>query len=137
MWADHNGKQYKSKEEMCAAYHISVSAYNGRIKRGWTKEEALTKGTDLRAVTDHLGNRYASETAMCRAYGITLGAYQNRRKRGWTKAEALTTTLEEKGRKECTDHLGNVYKTEADMCRAYGIKNSTYTSRRKLGWTLR
>lgn len=37
----------------------------------------------------------------------------------------------------CTDHLGNVYKCKADMCKAYGIKLETFRKRINLGWSLK
>ncbi len=37
----------------------------------------------------------------------------------------------------CTDHLGNVYKCKADMCKAYGIKLELFRKRINQGWTLK
>ena len=36
---------------------------------------------------------------------------------------------------EVVDFKGNVFPSKAAMCRAYGISVSTYTNRRKAGWT--
>lgn len=39
---DHNGKQFAGITQMCEFYGVSRSAYNHRISRGWSLEEALT-----------------------------------------------------------------------------------------------
>src|SRR5699024_8873443 len=39
---DHDGNEYSSFAEMCAAYHRASATYLGRRNRGWTREEALT-----------------------------------------------------------------------------------------------
>ena len=36
---------------------------------------------------------------------------------------------------EVVDFKGKVFPSKAAMCRAYGISVSTYTNRRKAGWT--
>ena len=36
---------------------------------------------------------------------------------------------------ECTDHLGNKFKSISDMCKHWGIGKSTYNYRIKLGWS--
>lgn len=37
-------------------------------------------------------------------------------------------------KRECKDHLGNIYSSVKDMCNFYGISSSTYLNRIKLGW---
>lgn len=39
---DHLGKVYRCKSEMCKAYHVSPSAYDSRIRKGYSLERALT-----------------------------------------------------------------------------------------------
>lgn len=39
---DHNGDQYTSKKEMCAAYNVPYDRFKKRIHDGWTIEAALT-----------------------------------------------------------------------------------------------
>lgn len=38
---DHLGNVYRSKSEMCAEYGKNLPEYAGRIRSGWTKEQAL------------------------------------------------------------------------------------------------
>lgn len=88
-------------------------------------------------VKDHLGKAYNSLYEMCNVYGISIDAYKNRISSGYTIGEALTVPLRSCGTpSECTDHLGNKYKSISDMVRAYGIPRQTYTSRINHGWTL-
>ena len=37
--------------------------------------------------------------------------------------------------KECRDHLGNIYSSETEMCKVYGIDRNTYRCRIKRGYT--
>lgn len=46
---DHKGNVFASKTEMCDFYGISRKAYDQRISRGWSQEEALTN--QVRKVT--------------------------------------------------------------------------------------
>ena len=68
---DHHGNKYYSQESMCAHYGISQSLFLGRIKRGYSLEEALTAKSHCHKVTDHLGNEYLSNEDMAKAYGIS------------------------------------------------------------------
>ncbi len=36
--------------------------------------------------------------------------------------------------KECKDYLGNVYRSQQDMCDFYGISSKLYSGRRRQGW---
>ena len=40
---DHLGKKYRNEAEMCAEYGVKVSTYRARMRKGMSKEEALTK----------------------------------------------------------------------------------------------
>ncbi len=74
------------------------------------------------SVKDHLGNIYEDRFKMCAAYGITYGCYKARMLNGMTKEEALTKPKRVFRHKDIiVDHLGNEYKSEADMAIAYGI----------------
>lgn len=82
---------------MCAAYEISISMYNKRLKQGYSIEEALTirkraknanKGKEVR---DHLDNTYPSLTQMAKHYGLTACILQYRLDKGYTLEDALMT----------------------------------------------
>lgn len=87
---------------------------------------------------DHLGNEYRSQTAMCETYHISKQAFQRRLSNGWTLKEALTTPPGgEHTVYRAHDHTGKGYKTKEDMCRAYGISQSTYNKRKEKGMSLK
>ena len=75
------------------------------------------------SVKDHLGLVYPDRFAMCEHYGIKYGLYKARMSGGMSQEEALTTPLKKVARHEdvTVDHLGNIYKSEADMAKAYGL----------------
>ncbi len=72
---------------------------------------------------DPFGNEYKNRHEMCEHYGINYGCYKMRLQMGWSKEEALTTPLKKIARREdiTVDHLGNIYESEAEMAKAYGI----------------
>ena len=87
-------------------------------------------------IKDHLENEHESISAMCRAYNLPRAVYDGRRRRGWTMEQILTTPVKLKApRQNVTDHKGNVYGSETEMCRHYGISRCTYRSRLEMGWT--
>ena len=125
---DHLGNEYKSMNDMCKHYNIVEKTFVGRIGRGMSLEDALTKPIDTSKSSyieckDHLGNEYKSLSAMCRAYGITVSLYRARLKSGWDLETALTVS---KTRKVCKDHLGNEFASIAEMLEYWGVNRSTY-----------
>ena len=143
--SDHLGNTYPSIKAMCAAYHIKPSAYQYRIKKGLSTEVALTtKLGEVRqytgqGVSDHLGNPYSSIQSMCNAYNINLPTYRERIKNGLSIEEALTAKPGKARKyigKGVSDHLGNTYRSLAEMVRAYGLTEVLFSARKKLGWDL-
>lgn len=137
---DHNGNVYDTVKDMCKANGVSVRSYYKKLKAGKTKKEALTKTVrreapeELRTGLD--GTVYSTIKEMTQHYGLSDAVYKNRLNLGWSKEEALTKKLKYKGKGiDKTDHLGTVYKTAVDMCKAYGVRYDTYRTRLKLGWS--
>lgn len=137
-WVDHKGNEYSSKKELCDAYGLEVTTFNGRQQHGWTMQRILT--TPVRKLAnrckDHKGNEYTSESEMCKAYGVQFSTYRGRLDRGYTLEEALTRKSFEKG-DNVVDHEGNKYKNIAEMCRAYKLDRNVYEVRKQKGWNLR
>lgn len=138
---DHLGKEYRSANEMCRSYGISLSTYRRRMKDGWTQEEALTKGSlsgswNKKECTDHLGNKYSSIDEMCIRYNTYGNVLRNRLKKGDSLKDALTKEVSARKAVASEDHLGNKYKSIMEMCRAYGINRCTYMARIKNGWSV-
>lgn len=136
---DHLGNEFESIRGMCRRWGVSVPVYASRLKRGFDLETALTsKRASVVGVkyTDHLGVEYESKAEMCRAWGITLSAYDSRNSRGLSIEEILTTKKKPSRCVESKDHLGNVYQSRAEMCRAYGVRYTVYLARKAAGWSL-
>ena len=70
---DHLENKYASIKDMCKFWKVSQTTYISRLKRGLTKEQALTYTTYqyknfTNEITDHLGNKYMSTKDMVEAY---------------------------------------------------------------------
>lgn len=112
---DHLNCEYKTIQEMCNHYHVSVQTYYYRINHGYSLEQALTfKKEETRNIAktkfvncqnpvdeeerkDHLGNIYLSKTCMCKHYGVSRNLYDYRRKKlGWSVEDALCVPAKRK-----------------------------------------
>ena len=74
---------------MCRHWHIGLTTYRERVKRGWPIEKALTSKeqtikTDPITCVDHTGEAYPSKSAMCAAWGVKRYCYDSRIALGWT-----------------------------------------------------
>lgn len=137
-YTDHNGDKYETLEDMCSHWGISVNTYKKRCLNGKTLKETLETPMSRTLPVDHKGIRYKNMREMCEAYGVKYDAFRVRLKRGWTLEEALTNPRNvTKGNCiECYDFKGNKFKSYQDMCKAYGVKYTTFLYRKNLGWTL-
>ena len=137
---DHLGNTFESQTEMARAYGITQTILSSRLHDyGWSLEKALTTPVKSTAVKDHLGNTFENQTEMANAYGITQAALSQRlNKLNWPLEKALTTpNINNKiANAQAKDHLGNIYKSQAQMARAYGIRPSTFKHRKQRGWIL-
>lgn len=140
---DHKGNMYESIATMCCAYGIPRNVYHRRRKDGWDLEKSLTtppsrKNGQGRKIYDHKGNAYTSVAEMCNAYHIDFAMYGSRIRQGYSLKDALETPPEEIriGKKECIDHEGNHFKSQAEMMRHWGVTKDQLRSRIELGWTL-
>ena len=87
-------------------------------------------------VYDHKNNPYKSISEMCQAYGIPRTAWDSRKAKGMSLEKILTTPVKSRPLcKRVTDHLGNEYASETEMCRIYGLSRCTYRSRLDMGWS--
>jgi hypothetical protein len=93
---DFKGKHYRSKAEKCREYGIEPHAYNERIKKGYSEEEALTRCLSPYSrgpFHDFKGNEYKYFSDMCAAYGKRCECVRRRLKSGKTLEQALTEPL--------------------------------------------
>lgn len=136
---DHTGKEYRSFIEMCRAYGKSRGCVQGRLNKGMSLEEALTKESEhIHTCTDHKGNDYSSFSAMCKAYCKCRVTVAARLKNGASLEDALTKEIlpDTKTCKNSTDHKGNVYQSFKEMCEAYGKQAGLVRSRLRNGMSL-
>lgn len=137
---DHLGHVFEQKKSMCDYWDMTVSAFNSRIKRGYSIERALTesrlqfeRNNGTRVAVDN--KIYNSIQDACAAYGIQYNTYNYRVKLGFTSQEALML-----GRlgveKPCKDHFGNPYPQMKQMCMRYHISVRAYLGRIQAGWSL-
>lgn len=139
---DHEGHVFPSKQKMCKYWDIPSNTYNLRIKNGWSMEKALTEpihkvnNMGPKPCKDHIGNEFPSQNAMCRHYGITKDLLRSRLDLGWTLEEILTNPEIISPNQTVTDPFGNTYESIKDMCSAYEISYSTYSGRRKQGYSM-
>jgi hypothetical protein len=139
---DHLGLEFASTGDMCLAWNIPRTTFNERIRRGWTTEKALTTPVRTINVTktecvDHKGTVFPSKAAMCKHYGIARKTLESRLELGWTLEEILTNPKAVNPHKECKDHLGQTFPSVADMLLHWGVNETTYRSRLRLGYSLK
>ena len=86
--------------------------------------------------TDHNGRKYTSISDMARAYDLPATIVIGRFYRGWDLKTALAAPVGYRRPKAIhTDHEGNVFSTQREMCKAWGISESLYRTRRNHGMT--
>lgn len=143
--SDHDGKEFPSFGDMCAAYGRSAHTVRGRLSRGWTLEQALTVSNEgtrpkvvrRKPVQDHLGTWYGCVREMAEAWGITEKVYWSRKRIcKWPLEKILTTPVNElpPNAVSVMDHTGQEFPSVSHMCRHWRVGLSTYRERRKRGW---
>ncbi len=131
---DHLGNKYRSQTEMCKHYGITASTFSGRLKRGYSIEEALTAKPWNHKVSDHLGNIYDSTENMAKTYGKTDHLIEQRLRQGWSLEEALTIPVTNSKNKndyspiskkkyKCYDHEGNEYRNKNEIAKHYSFQD--------------
>ena len=95
---DPNGNRFQSMKEVLVHYHVKPEQYYGRLRIGWTVEEALGivprervhnwKARHIKTICPN-GLEFESIKDMCLHYNINPMTYHNRRSLNWTVEEAL------------------------------------------------
>ena len=125
---DHQGRKFKSCEEMCEFWGVDLDAYRCRVHSlKWTKERALTTAVKNRIriklpTVDHQGRAFESFEQLAKNYAMCPKTLKNRLKSGMALEEALTMPVRRGQHVACKDHLGNVYYKFTDMCKRWGVK---------------
>lgn len=139
---DHAGRAYKDTMEMCAAYGISIPMFQGRLKRKWSLEEALTTPKLTTPANDPKYKNKAAYDDLDAEADIDELLMEIRNA---FDASQLREILEKKKKKSkkrpgpkfpCKDHRGNHFDSMRDMCEAYGQSLSLYRHRTTDGWPI-
>ena len=77
------------------------------------------------------GKKYKSLTLACDLLGVHSATVRIHTKNGMTFEQAVEQILKNKKRNNCTDHLGNKFKSMVDMTEFYNIPYSTFYTRLK------
>ena len=139
---DHQGRKFKSCEEMCEFWGVDLENYRCRVHSlKWSKERALTTPVKTRTrlklpTVDHQGRTFESFEQLARCYAMCPDTLKHRLKHGMSLEQALTTPARRGQHVACKDHLGNVYYTFTDMCNFWGAKYSTFISRLTRGLSI-
>ena len=80
------------------------------------------------------GDTYKSIASLAKAYNISYHGLWTRIKSGMPTQEALKELLS--ARFTVKDHLGNLFDTENEMCRHWGIDSNIYRYRITHGWSM-
>ena len=146
---DHKGVLYPNETEMLKKYGISRYLYHKKLAEGCTQQEALEtqptpkpKPPQKEPITDHLGNTFPSHSKLCEYWGISLHSYFNRKALGWPIKRIIEEPVKaispsHHGRYAgCTDHEGNSYSSQREMCRHWNVSEDLFIHRTKRGWTV-
>lgn len=78
---DHEGREYPSKNAMCAAWGVTRYCYDSRITMGWSLEDALTKKhvVNAKPCADHTGKPFPASVYMALYLGFPKYAFHNRK----------------------------------------------------------
>ena len=142
-YVDHFGQPFINKKEMLLYWGTNPGQFDGRIKRGWTRKEALTSIRDIENTQnycqDHLGNKFESERQMCKQWNIEYSVYHRRvNKFHWDIEEALTGIRKiDESNFKYTDHNGNKFPSYREMAEYWSITYDTLIGRLNNGYTLK
>lgn len=136
-------KVYYSFKELCEGVNIPENTLRKRIKNGLSVEEAveaprnqIVKNRKNREVITYKGRTYKKWSEFFEENPLfkrAKGSIQKRRQCGMSIEEALDDYAK---RYFVTDHKGNVYHNNKEMCSKYGLASSTVRKRLISGWSL-
>ena len=122
------------QERICSYWQIIEYCWKNNY--GMCKKKKKMKRTMI--IYDHLGNKFNSLSAMLDKYVVTYVPFMYRlEKMHMSLKDALTSPIAmyDSTAIKCTDHLGNSFRTKADMCDYWRIPRHVYFSRIRSGWS--
>lgn len=82
------------------------------------------------------GREYRSMTLACDLLGVSVATVSQYVKRGMSIEQSIEQILKNRKRNNCTDHLGNEFKSMVDMAEFHHIPYSALFNRLKRKWSL-
>lgn len=139
IWHDHLGNEFESKQSLCDNYEIKVRAFEKRLQRGCSLEDALTtpvppSNNRNNKIKDPFkkGVYYKSYPELARTYDMNYDTLMSRLEAGVDIKEALTR---ESRKKKVYDYLGNEFESQIKLCDYYGISRQNYHKRETKGYS--
>lgn len=121
-----------------AAAYAKQKAAQTAAEKAAQKAERRKKYLESFICKDHLGVEHANIKTMCAAWGVRVSTFMARRAAGYPLEVCLDKNARlyqqanaRNNRKACADHLGVTYPSLKEMCAAWGVDVTTYTTRRK------
>ena len=133
-----NGKTFISKAEACRYYNLPQALVDGRLKNGWSIEEAfeLVKRDNHYININIEGKSFLSAREACKYYNLKYGTVLNRLREGWSIEEAFELVERNKTYKSISIG-GKTFKSISEACRYYKVDRSLINNRLyKYGWTI-
>ena len=132
---DHTGQRFSSVYEMCNYWGIKEGTYQRKIKKGSTKEEALTQLRSKNRAIEYKGTTYKSLKELADAFGVNYGTLVGRLSCKKSLDEALQSR-ERIPNIKCTDMLGTTHNSVQKLSEAWGISVATTKVRLKKGFDI-
>lgn len=147
---DNEGNEFNSVTAFCKHYNIKVNTFYNCILKGMTVDNIVEKYSNNKQ--DRLGNVIEFEgkvfytiKSLCEYYNVKYDTFMKRQNRGFTFEECLfgkekndknDTLNGKRKRKFVTDHTGNEFKNEREMCAYWKVNYNTFRNRKSKGYPL-
>lgn len=119
----------QDEKHILERHHISKDVFTSRLRKGWSRERALTQPVKKRQSVPYLTK---DEQHLMIQNGVTYSILKTRLNQGWSKAYAIQTPYRPKRKT-------NPYRQFSDLEKHYMVEHfvtpQMYQNRRHLGWT--
>lgn len=114
------GKEYQSLSQVALAFGISHYHLISRVQKGMRLQEIVKKALETEPIRFR-GKTYEHFADLCAAYRIQPANVYFRLEYGMDLEDALTRPVKGMGNKRKVAYRGEVYESQIDLCRVYGI----------------
>jgi hypothetical protein len=128
-----HGEQFPTRRAVAAAFGINRATFYGRLRRGYSPEEAVDKEVAVNIPMTLYGKIYPSIGSAATAHNLPYSLVSKRRGRGWSDEEALTIPS---GIGTEATYGGKSYKTLKEACEVTGMDPRSASYRLNAGWDI-